>query len=49
MIISSSSFVVEVKEKGVSSSTKLGLEQNSAYRHLNRKGAFGNEGALRFC
>ena len=22
--------------------------QNSAYRHLNMKGAFGNEGALRF-
>jgi len=22
--------------------------QNSAYRHRNRKGAFGNEGALRF-
>src|SRR6266404_7242289 len=23
--------------------------QNSAYRHQNMKGAFGNEGALRFC
>jgi hypothetical protein len=23
--------------------------QNSAYRHRNMKGAFGNEGALRFC
>src|ERR1043165_412123 len=23
-------------------------KQNSAYRHLNMKGAFGNEGALRF-
>jgi hypothetical protein len=23
-------------------------EQNSAYRHRNMKGAFGNEGALRF-
>ena len=22
--------------------------QNSAYRHLNMKGVFGNEGALRF-
>jgi hypothetical protein len=28
-------------------SKKFG-RQNSAYRHLNMKGAFGNEGALRF-
>jgi len=25
------------------------LGQNSAYRHQNMKGAFGNEGAFRFC